>query len=474
MRNALARLRQDSLHLMPWLVALGVACVAVLLVAHIFFTQESPYNAAYLAGILTAASLALATRQASTLAEHERTRTQSQAPVARARDSLRYLDELMPAMIAYVGPRREVLYSNKSYSRWLGLAGRRAREEMDANVGAAFGGRVVQGGHWLPRGDLPGCRLAAYCVPHFDDAGGVQGVFVMLVDTSSAEAGESGHPQPEGGPHGMGDVGHAVYGDAMTESLTTWHDAGERLTAALENDEFILFSQPIATLRGSGSQPDFREVLLRLREEEENLMPPGAFIPIAEKHNLMPDLDRWVVTRLLEWCGTDTLRCAGTYSINVSGASIGDPAFCDHVARSLRERAGRGPLLCFEFNEGDVLLDLAATTEFVRELKAAGCRFALCGFTGEPMSFKLLKQLHVDYLKIDGGIVVNMLRSQVDGAKVRAIARAAKAMGTATIAQCVESEQVRAALQLIGVDFAQGFAIARPSRLEMPQAALAA
>lgn len=273
-------------------------------------------------------------------------------------------------------------------------------------------------------------------------------------------------PQPAPSESSPPPSGQRVYAAAMAMELTSWRDVSHRLASALERDEFILFSQPIVPLRAGLPAIAFQEILVRLQEEEDNLMPPGAFLPLAEEHGLMADLDQWVIRRLLNWAGADGARCAGVYSINVAGASMGDPAFTEYVSAAMHARRQSGPVVCFEFGEHDAMLDLAATSAFMNQLKAEGCRFALSGFTAEPMSFKLMQRLRVDYLKIDGGIVVNMERNPVDAARVAAITRAAHAVGVLTIAECVESDVVMDALRRMGVDYGQGFAIARPARLE--------
>lgn len=347
---------------LPWLAGAGVVMVAALLVALIFLEEAPPFSIPFLAGVLTAASLALASRR-----------------FASEREALRQGGELVEQRGA-IDSEAETMIA-------------------DVDPGAA-------------RGDE-----------------------------------------------------HSVYADAMARELTPWQDVAHRLVSAIQQDEFILFSQPIVALAAAAPTPFF-EVLLRLREEEENFMPPGAFLPLAEKHGLMPDLDRWVVRRLLKWADGDAARCRSIASVNVAGTSMGHQGYIDFVRQALHARAGRGPVLCFEFGEGDAMLDLSATAAFMEELRPAGCRFALSGLSGDTVSFKLLRRLRVDYIKIDGGIVVNMCRNPVDAAKVRAITLATHATGAMAIAQCVEDDATLRALRSMNVDFAQGFGIGRPAPLE--------
>jgi EAL domain-containing protein (putative c-di-GMP-specific phosphodiesterase class I) len=311
----------------------------------------------------------------------------------------------------------------------------------------------------MPDGQVS--RLAVQCLPHFGDEGQVQEVFAILVDvTGRDDLGAAAPSMPAGAGAAQG-----VFAEALAKETLPWPDVEHRLVAALRNDEFLLFSQKIAPLSGDAGKGAFREILLRLQEEEENLMPPGAFLPIAEQHGLMPDLDEWVVRHLFQWAASEPSRSEGLYSVNVSGASICDSNFSDFVGGMLDARKGKRPGLCLEFDEGDALLDLSATLDFIRQLRPKGCRFALSGFSGDPMSFRLLKGLKVDYLKIDGGLVVGMARNPLEASKVKAIACAARTMGVLTIAQCVEDPRALEQLREYGVDFAQGFAIARPAPL---------
>lgn len=258
----------------------------------------------------------------------------------------------------------------------------------------------------------------------------------------------------------------ALYAGSIARQLTGWDDVGQQLKAALDNDEFCLYCQSILPLAPGVSPQAFHEILNRLKDEENHLLPPGAFLPLAEQHGLLPYLDRWVVRRLLQWASANPARAGATYSINVSGATLGDAEFAGCVRDELKAARLPGSMLCFEFSETEAANRPAAAAEFVRRLRLEGCRLALCGVGRNLMPFELLKRLQVDFLKIDSRVIFNVMRDPVELAKVRAISRAARAMGMSTIAELVESEAAIDLLRDAGVDFAQGFAVSQPRPLE--------
>ncbi|HTV52274.1 MAG TPA: EAL domain-containing protein [Steroidobacteraceae bacterium] len=211
------------------------------------------------------------------------------------------------------------------------------------------------------------------------------------------------------------------------------------------------------------------ELTVYLRDEDGRLVAPGEFIPAAERYNIMPSIDRWVVAQ-----ATELVRRAGPampmLAVNLSGTSLNDQSFLDlllqqvsdpHVARAL----------CFELTETAAVTHLAHVTAFVRELRKRGCRFALDDFGSGLSSFMYLKTLPVDLLKIDGQFIRQVAASPIDRSLVEAISQLGRALGVATVAECVESEAVLEVLQRIGVDFVQGYLLAQPrpiSELTVP------
>jgi EAL domain-containing protein (putative c-di-GMP-specific phosphodiesterase class I) len=228
-----------------------------------------------------------------------------------------------------------------------------------------------------------------------------------------------------------------------------------------------LYSQPIiATRPDSPRLPPFHELLVRLRDDDGELILPGEFIPAAERYNIVSAIDRWVlehaVARLREFlaAGLEPPLLA----LNLSGISICERSFLDHVLAQLEDPLiGRN--LCFEISETAVITSLSQAVFFMQEVKKRGCRFSLDDFGTGMSSFHYLKSLPVDFLKIDGQFVGNLGTDPVDRSMVEAITKVAGALGIATIAERVETAEALEQLTQLGVDFAQGFQLARPEPL---------
>jgi diguanylate cyclase (GGDEF)-like protein/PAS domain S-box-containing protein len=246
-----------------------------------------------------------------------------------------------------------------------------------------------------------------------------------------------------------------------------------RLHRALAEDRLCLYSQPMRAMHVTGPETSHQELLVRLIDEHDELIAPIAFIPAAERYHLMPSIDRWVIRtvfRLLadRRAAGDAAAAAGTYAINLSGASIGDDQFLDYVRESFTRFRIPHRSICFEITETTAVTSLSKAADFIGALREPGCRFALDDFGVGVSSFTYLKQLPVDYLKIDGSFVRNILHDPVDAAMVEAIHRIGRVMGKQTIAESVESAATLEALRSVGVDFAQGNAIAPPSLFAPP------
>jgi EAL domain-containing protein (putative c-di-GMP-specific phosphodiesterase class I) len=240
-----------------------------------------------------------------------------------------------------------------------------------------------------------------------------------------------------------------------------------RIKEALDKDLFELWAQPIVPVETPWMQNVHMEVLLRMQGNEGALVNPGAFIPAAERFGLMPELDRWVVRQ--------TLACLDKYAsrfttlefccINLSGQSITDDKFLDFLLEQFAAYPSVVGRLCFEITETAAVANLSRASQFMRRLKTAGCRFALDDFGSGMSSFAYLKNLPVDFLKIDGNFVRDMVNDRVDYAMVEAIHRVGSVMGIQTVAEFVENEEILACLKEIGVDFAQGYGICKPGSL---------
>jgi EAL domain-containing protein (putative c-di-GMP-specific phosphodiesterase class I) len=239
-----------------------------------------------------------------------------------------------------------------------------------------------------------------------------------------------------------------------------------RIRGALATGRLCLFAQDIVAVSAGAAVESRAEVLLRMVDENGRLVPPMAFIPAAERYNLMPAIDRWVVRAAFE--RVVSLPSGAVYTVNLSGASIGDERFLDFI-RAEFERTGLAhSAICFEITETAAIGNLARATQFIAELRAMGCEISLDDFGAGMSSFRYLKHLPVDFIKIDGGFVTDMLADPIDHATVEAINRIGHVMGKRTIAESVENGETLEALRAIGVDYAQGFGVARPRPFVTP------
>lgn len=261
-----------------------------------------------------------------------------------------------------------------------------------------------------------------------------------------------------------------MFVQSLSEQVAGPDNAVERILSAIEQNEFRLFCQRISPLSALAVQTGHYEVLIRLLEEEEGMMPPGAFFPLVDKHGLMPHLDRWVVQHVIEWLSTFTpplpQRNNSTFFINLSAASVGDQKFPEFVRDQLQQHKVPAWKLCFEITETDLSLLHDTVILFAEEMRNNGCRIAISNFGGNGVSFEPLYKVRADFLKIDGSIILDLLRDPADLAQVTAIARVAKTIDIKTIAELVESEACIAKLREIGVDYAQGFGVSIPAPLD--------
>ena len=251
-------------------------------------------------------------------------------------------------------------------------------------------------------------------------------------------------------------------------SRMTWAD---RIREALVNDAFVLYSQPVMSLR---DDPVARcELLLRMLGEDGDVIPPGSFLYIAERFDLIQDIDRWVVSRAVEIlaeqqaAGREVVLC-----VNLSAKSVTDPRLPDHIASELQAHDADGRGLCFEVTETAAVVNIDRARQFARRVADLGCEFALDDFGAGFASFYYLKHLAFDLLKIDGEFVTDLANSLTNQLVVKAVVDIARGLGKRTIAEFVEDEETLELLRGMGVDFAQGFYVAKPAPLPLVEAPL--
>ena len=238
-----------------------------------------------------------------------------------------------------------------------------------------------------------------------------------------------------------------------------------RIPRALEDKRFKLYFQEICPIQSdAASKNGHYELLLRMEDENGKLVMPGAFLPAAERYNLSDRLDRWVISRLFRWFKKhpEQLEQLNLCSINLSGLSLSNKTFLPFVIEEMEKFEIPPRKICFEITETVAIANLSSAIGFISSLRDLGCHFALDDFGSGLCSFAYLKNLPVDFLKIDGLFVKDILDDPMDLAMVKSINEIGHVMGKKTIAEFVENDEVLHKLREIGVDYAQGYGIGRP------------
>lgn len=492
----------------PYISALAVIATAAALVFAIYFTELGMQWITFLGGVLVAAILAEATRvsrlewiasrrsaQLSALKdklEHQtQLRKRAEEALALSRPRMQLIDEVLTTMVALIDTEGNCQYHNRAFMEWLHLRpdqihgqhirkilGSNVYQESATSVRQALDGHHVQYERMQKMPDGAVYRLLVEHIPQFGEDGKVSGFFMLIDDiTSPVDVQPPGSIEPAEPVHADDKATAFVressssqdsFVDSFSEQVIGQKDAS-LIKAAIERGAFRLFCQLITPLAPGSSEAEHYEILVRLIEEEEGMMPPGAFFPLAEKYGLMPHLDRWVVQHVTEWAShqnpLNEKQKSSLYFINLSDASISDHSFPEFLQLTLMEYGVPGAVLCFEIPSTELTLRPAVVAEFAQRVRQAGCQVAISGFGHDRISFDLIRGFRVEFLKIDGNIIFNILRDPVELAKITAINRVARSIGVKTIAELVESEETIAKLREVGIDYAQGFGISRPRPL---------
>ena len=240
-----------------------------------------------------------------------------------------------------------------------------------------------------------------------------------------------------------------------------------RLTKALEEDRFALYFQPIVPCASPQGQDKYIEILLRMMDADGAVIDPGEFLCASEKYNLITSIDRWVISHTMEWLAGDP-ACKDwpvTVAINLSGQSIGNREMLKFIMDEI-ERTGADPKrIVFEVTETSTISKITPATSFMLTLRGCGFRFSLDDVGSGLYSFAYLKKLPVDFLKIDGSFVRDILADPVDHAMVKSINKLGHLLGKKTMAEMVETQELAEELRKMGVDYVQGYAYAKPQPL---------
>ena len=255
--------------------------------------------------------------------------------------------------------------------------------------------------------------------------------------------------------------------DQTHAGLAGWPRPESRLRQAIDKDEFTLYCQPILALspQASGSERyPMAEVLVRMREEEQALLPPGEFLPVLEHYRMMPRLDRWVVRNTVRrlTAGSRIKR----FTINLHWQTLEDEDFPRFVAAQLSSNRISAEALLFEIDEADTLARLNAAAGFAAAYHAQGGRVLVDSFGRHSVSFAAIKAIGADFVKVDGAIVRKLLSSEVARTKLGAIQRVGKALGYAVVAEFVEEQDILLRLKALDIEYAQGFGVYQPQPLD--------
>ena len=498
----------------------------LLLVFTMFFTEFDWQWVTFLAGILFASVLSLVSatwksgwrmmrrtaeamhykqRLAAEIHQHQATREQlerelalhqqDRARLAKEAEARRQIDtgkqiaESRLAMLkahleevaVFVDRERRCGFHTRRFAAWTGMSSGRIEglpleevlpprdaEALRAHLLDALDGRAGRGAVLLARHGGNEQTVIVDFLPQRDAAGTISGT-LLLIKEAQAAAGSAFAPADHAALDAeqadmqlmIADAsGNSVYLKSLTEELAGWGDPRERIRNALTNDGFDLYAQDVVALPEPTPARAMSELLIRMRDEEQHMVPPGTFLPVAERFNMMPDIDRYVVRKAIAaraQSASVPLLC-----INLARATIKDPSFTAFVARALAQGNTPGEALCFEIADQDAIARLDDATRLARALKQLGCRLTLDGFGSAGVGFEHVRALPLDFLKIDGSIILQIMRVPEALAKVRAIQRVCKVLGVRTIAEMVESDIGLQRLRSVGVDYAQGFGIAQP------------
>lgn len=244
------------------------------------------------------------------------------------------------------------------------------------------------------------------------------------------------------------------------------------LPQAIAKNHFCLYYQPIVAVERTTSLPQCYEILLRMIDKQGRLIGPGEFLPAAQKYNFLPNIDRLVLKKFIEYYQASHFQknTQTFFSINITGASINQESFQTFAQELIRKSHLPAGTICFEITESVAIANFNNAIQFIEGLKKVGCRFALDDFGSGVSSLNYLKHLPVDFLKIDGSFIKNIAQNEVDFRIVSAIDQVSHILGIQTVAEFVETEAIFKKLQQIGVDFVQGYWIAKPRPLiELPR-----
>jgi len=239
-----------------------------------------------------------------------------------------------------------------------------------------------------------------------------------------------------------------------------------RINHGIDNDTFELFSQSI--VRVDNTDEKHFEILLRLQDGEGGYYQPGQFLPVAERNNLMPQVDRWVISTALKWLATQDVTQSQNYcmNMNISQASLADEGFRQFLEKTVEKTGDLNNYVCYEMTESAAVLNPVETIELLKKLRSHGCRIALDDFGTGFSSLSQIRTLPLDYIKIDGSFIREIHNNELDQALVKSVAEIAQVLDIKTVAEFVDSNDALQLLDVLNIDYAQGYLISKPKALQ--------
>lgn len=441
---------------------------------------------------ITRTEKALAKHQALFVANKERLtneikyRLWAEKTSSENKTRLQIIDENFPVMLAYFNTDQQCRYHNRAYRLWFGLNAeqidnRFTREFLNEHfyqglknsIDKILAGEIVQNKRTQKLANGSTCLIIEQFVPHFDPKGKVIGFYTLYTPRILRENEEIPdvalkQTRSENSVTQDSSINHGTSKDRNVNKLSSSApiDSAARVIQAIEQGKFHLYCQNIISTKTDSNPSAFYEILIRMVEEENNLLPPGSFLSFVEKYNLMSRLDRWIVGSLTKWLCTHKINSDITFFINLAKDTLSDSAFIDFVKEQIQESNISAQALCFEIEESDAKSYPADTAIFTQEIRKAGCKVSLSSFSHDRTSFNLLKNIKIDFLKIDSSLTCNILNDPSYLTKVSEINRIAHLMKIQTIAESIESPEIIEKLHELSIDFAQGFGIAPPQSLK--------
>ncbi|MGI9227916.1 MAG: EAL domain-containing protein [Gammaproteobacteria bacterium] len=497
----------------PFVSAMLVLAITAGIVFAIYFSENEILWIPFLAGILVAAVLVEATtvsitervanRRAeqltavkSSLDRELYLRESAEEALAASKSRLILIDEELPIMVALIDSGGVCQYYNRAFMEWLHL---QPQQIIGKNIRTVLGAKIFREVATAIRQSLDGHpihyermqimpdrknhRLFIEHIPQYSDDGKVTGFYMLVNDITTpgnVDISNLFEPKEVTSPINDLDMSESTrevktnrdmfVADPFTTQTNKHDEDAKRVMKAIESGEYRLLCQLIAPATSDLTEVEHYEILVRLKENEKNMMSPGEFFPLAEMNGRMLHLDRWVVEHVTKWASrrqssSNEKRKDSMFFINISDDSISDPSFPEFLKMTLQDHCVPGPTLGFEIPAAGLILRNSEITEFVHQVKKLNCRIAISGFGQDPVLFDLIQNFKVDLIKIDGAIIRNILQDNVDLAAVQTIVETAKEIGVKTVAELVENEETIIKLQEIGINFAQGYGISWPRPL---------